>query len=304
MQNILVLGNGLVSSAIAIELSRYPATKVRVVARNHRQSDEVLKRFGVAIDIYRHEDFWTTVEESASLADALFSAIGVASPALFEENGERFRQETDKLIDRFSHLARSSEPIPINLVTSGGTIYGETSITGAKETDSLLPISRYGQLNAHFENQLKALSTGVSPFKFFRVANLYGLSRANQRSRSFVDAAVEASRGSREIKIFGDGSHVRDFIHVSDAARQIAQLGLDELELASVNIGTGIGTSLDQVVAIIEKYSEVELKRVFLPPRQFDVNCSVLDSDYAAQKSQVRPRLLDDGVAMERAVIT
>jgi GDP-L-fucose synthase len=88
------------------------------------------------------------------------------------------------------------------------------------------------------------------------LANLYGECDEYGDYRSHVAAALvkrfcEAVRlDLPELVCWGDGSPIREFVHAEDAARGIIAC-LDHPDVGPVNIGTGIGTSIRQLVDLI-----------------------------------------------------
>lgn len=93
------------------------------------------------------------------------------------------------------------------------------------------------------------------------ITNLYGENDVFNEYRGhaiavlikrYVDAAIE---GREAIVNWGDGSAVREFMHVADAAKVVA----DSLSWASdfepVNVGTGIGTSIRELCELLTQFS-------------------------------------------------
>lgn len=75
-------------------------------------------------------------------------------------------------------------------------------------------------------------------------------------------------RRENPIKVWGDGSQVRDFIHVDDLCRAILA-AVDREICGPVNLGTGIPTSMKQLVLLaaqIDGFSDVTLEPVLTEP--------------------------------------
>ena len=89
------------------------------------------------------------------------------------------------------------------------------------------------------------------------LTNLYGEGDVFTEYRSHVVSALikrfsdEIQNGSTEIVNWGDGSPVREFIHVSDAAKALVSAVKLDHDLKPINIGTGIGTSIKELVEIV-----------------------------------------------------
>lgn len=88
------------------------------------------------------------------------------------------------------------------------------------------------------------------------LANLYGEYDDYTDYRSHVVAALikrfcEAVRLSLpQVVCWGDGSPIREFLHAEDAAEGIARC-LEHPDVGPVNIGTGVGTSIKDLVKLV-----------------------------------------------------
>jgi UDP-glucose 4-epimerase len=105
---------------------------------------------------------------------------------------------------------------------------------------------------------------------------------------------------SQPIVIWGDGEVVRDYIHVSDVASAMVSLAtlpcLDNFH--TFNIGGGAGTSLNGIIAELEKCLNRRLEVRREPGRPFDVPISILDIARARSILGWVPRLtLAEGIA-------
>jgi UDP-glucose 4-epimerase len=100
------------------------------------------------------------------------------------------------------------------------------------------------------------------------------------------------------VEIWGDGSVVRDYVHVADAARAFV-LALEYGGRERIfNIGSGQGHSLNDLLTVIERAVGHPVPRQFLPARDIDVPSNVLDIARARRELAWAPRIgLDEGVA-------
>ena len=90
------------------------------------------------------------------------------------------------------------------------------------------------------------------------LTNLYGPHDVFTEYRSHVVPALikrfSDERGNPSITNWGDGSAIREFIYVMDAAKAICQFIELEHDLKPVNIGTGVGTSIKELAELTAKY--------------------------------------------------
>lgn len=146
----------------------------------------------------------------------------------------------------------------IGYPSSGGTIYG-ASAAAHREDDELRPTCPYGLGKRMIEDMIRFFGAerGLE-FQIWRIANPYGDTSKLHTSQGVVDAFLQRIRAGRPIEIWGAGAAVRDFIFVDDAVRAIGSLLDRDVWNETVNVGTGIGTSLAEVIDTIRRVVPVE----------------------------------------------
>ncbi len=94
------------------------------------------------------------------------------------------------------------------------------------------------------------------------------------------------------VVLWGDGSVIRDYIYVSDVVRGFrAALG-QQSPFRVFNIGTGVGTSLLELITRMEEITGCRAQIVKQPARPGDVPVNVLDPTRARQHLQWEPTTL------------
>lgn len=143
--------------------------------------------------------------------------------------------------------------------SSGGCLYGDTP-TSAVEDDPKNPESPYGasKLCGEFYCKLFAKHLGMSCVSL-RYSNVYG-----ERQNPDGEAGVVAIFSKRFIEgqeafVFGDGSSQRDYVHVDDVARANVLSAFRTMapgSFTALNIGTGIGTSVAELLLMLHDCAE------------------------------------------------
>ena len=200
----------------------------------------------------------------------------------------------------FEVCAASSSVERIVFASSGGTVYGNGS--GMLSEDSpTQPISPYGICKLATENYLRFFGattrlTSVS----LRIANPYGDRQPLGRSQGVIPIFIERLLKSMPLTVFGDGTMVRDYLYVTDVAVAISRVvACDQPQKSVYNIGSGVGHSVNDIVAAIEKATarpaQIEHRD---QPKSF-AQSVVLDTHRFTQEFGWRPTVgLDEGVAM------
>lgn len=185
--------------------------------------------------------------------------------------------------------------------SSGGTVYGKLQSVPVPEDHPLMPITAYGAGKATAEIYLglyRALH-GVD-CRVARIANPYGAGQNLSRGQGAVTTFLHHALTNEPIVIWGDGEVVRDYLHVTDVATALVAFSLCPcLEgCHTLNIGSGIGISLNQIIAELERQLNRQLDVRREPARPFDVPISILDISRAQKVLGWAPRVsFAEGVA-------
>lgn len=162
--------------------------------------------------------------------------------------------------------------------STGGAIYGETPVC-AKETDATRPISPYGAHKLEAEGLVRA--SGLS-HAILRPANIYGPRQRGDLEGGVVAIFLQRWREGRELVVYGDGSAERDYLYVADIAR-VVSAALERDDDGVWNVGTGMKTSVNQVVAALRRHLGDPPAGVrYAPPREGELQRSCVDASKAA----------------------
>jgi len=129
-----------------------------------------------------------------------------------------------------------------------------------------------------------------------RMSNPYGRGQGI-KPQGFIGVLVRRIKEGRAIDLWGDGSVVRDFVHVSDAAAAFERVVAGFGQPGAYNIGSSHGRTLLEVVGEIEKIlgRSVPVRRC--PGRVIDVAANVLDISKARRELGWNPKVsLEDGL--------
>ncbi|HXF65258.1 MAG TPA: NAD-dependent epimerase/dehydratase family protein [Burkholderiales bacterium] len=192
---------------------------------------------------------------------------------------------------RMLEAARAAGLARIVFVSSGGTVYGVPRAIPIPETHPTDPITAYGIGKLAIEKYLGLYGVlhGLD-YRILRLANLFGERQRASATQGVVAAFLERALCGRPIEVWGDGSAVRDYLYAGDAAEALVRA----LEHAGpervINVGSGTGRSVNEIIAAIERVLGRRLERRYLPPRAFDVPANVLDISLARSALGWAPR--------------
>lgn len=230
-----------------------------------------------SVDVVHH-CAWSTIPESANLDPRADLTINLGI--------------TLGLLDSLKRRGRGR----IVFCSSGGTVYGPLRSTPVSEDHPLDPITAYGvsKLAAEKYLQLYRRLHGIDA-RVARIANPYGAGQNPRRPQGLIGTVVHRALARQTIEIWGDGTLIRDFIHISDVAAGLVRLAdADDLPSDTMpifNFGSGSGSSVNEIVAHVGATDVPPLDVRRGPGRAFDVPASVLDIRKAGEQLEWRPQI-------------
>jgi UDP-glucose 4-epimerase len=186
----------------------------------------------------------------------------------------------DNLVSSLAMLeeARKLGVRRVVFASSGGTVYGVHEDQSLSESAACRPISTYGAAKLAFEALAHAFchANGMT-FLSLRVSNLYGPGQRGDKGQGLVAATVWRALKGEPVELWGDGSVVRDYVHVSDVADAFARATTYAGASNVVNIGSGTGRSVKEVVLSIERVLGRPVEVQWRVARRADVPRNVLN---------------------------
>jgi len=230
-------------------------------------------------------------------ADVIVHCASSTVPAT--ANADPVRDITENLVPLVTLLNAMGQAGLSRIVylSSGGAVYGPPHTVPIGETHPLDPISAYGVTKVAAEKYLGmyAASRGLQP-TIVRPANPYGVDQGKIGLLGAVTTFLNLLAADEAATIWGDGSIVRDFVHIDDVSRLL--LAAVEQDRGGVyNCGSGTGCSLTVLIDTIAAVTGRRLATRFEPARTFDPPQIVLDITAARDVFGWVPRVsLEEGI--------
>jgi UDP-glucose 4-epimerase len=175
--------------------------------------------------------------------------------------------------------------------SSGGTVYGNQMTMPIPETALLAPLNAYGVSKLAAEHYLRILAEMRKiSVCVLRVSNPYGEHQDSSRSQGFIGAAIRAALSGSTLRIFGGLETIRDFVYVRDVAEAIALACQDHGFWNILNVGSGVGSSLGQIVDMVQAITGEPIALEFTERRPVDVSVNILNVTRAAQTLGWKPQ--------------
>jgi len=177
-------------------------------------------------------------------------------------------------------------------ISSGGTVYGIPEIVPIPESHSSNPISSYGitkrTIESYFNlyNKLWGLNTCV-----FRLSNPYGEHQNPRSAQGAIPVFCYKSIHNELIEVWGNGEVVRDYIYIDDVIEILTRCLVIETPELIYNLGSGKGTSLNEILSSIKQNFNPDLGVKYLAGRNFDVPSNVLDISRIKERFDWEPNI-------------
>lgn len=271
MKNILLLGG---SGFIGQNLSE------KLVAENYNllsfgRSKGLQKNIiHISGDVRSYEKYCDIFSEYD--VDCVINLLNSSDPLI---NDSGIEDIIDINLTGFINLLNAMEKYEVrNLIyiSSGGAIYGEHEYANTEDSPTQ-PISLYGWLKLACENYLSFHSKKNENIKYLilRPSNIYGKYQKNNR---LIPVVIERTILGKEIDIYGDLNTCKDYMYVEDFCDVISEfLKNKEFNNEIYNVGSGIGTTIKEIVEIAQVLVGRDAKIKYHDNIKGDVKHSILD---------------------------
>ncbi len=182
--------------------------------------------------------------------------------------------------------------------SSGGAGYGEQVRFPADENHPTWPVSPYGAAKIAAELYLNfyRVQYGLD-YTAMRYSNVYGPRQDPHGEAGVVAIFCERLLKGQTAIVNGDGEQTRDYVFVDDVVRaNIA--ALEKGGGRSINIGTGIETSVNTIFRTLRDLSGSSQEEIHGPPMQGEQRRSCLENLLALEELGWYPETsLEEGLA-------
>ena len=316
--NILVTGGaGFIGSHVCVELL---LSGYKIIVIDNLSNSQISALYNVSkivnIDLNIDEDidaYFTFINAdirdkeplekifSEHQIDAVIHFAGLKSVKESVENPtDYYSNNVDGSINLFNVMEKFH--CKTIIYSSSATVYGDSKEMPINEASELLPTNPYGESKKIVEDFLNNLfnldeAWHVAILRYFNPigAHKSGLIGENPADipNNLIPYIMKVASGELKIlNIFGndydthDGTGVRDYIHVIDLAHghiKALEVLVEKPQIITVNLGTGIGYSVLDVIKTFEKVLKQKIIFEISDRRSGDVAKYVADPTFAKE---------------------
>lgn len=166
-------------------------------------------------------------------------------------------------------------------ISTGGAIFGEPNSLPVSENHPINPECAYGisKHTAEHYLHLYKLLEGLD-YTVLRYPNVYG-PRQNPKGEAGVNAIfIDQMLEGKVPIIYGDGEQLRDYVYIDDIAKaNVSALARGSGEI--LNIGSGVGTSVNQIYEVLAHLLEFRKSPKYAPARPGEIQKIYLNPERA-----------------------
>lgn len=187
------------------------------------------------------------------------------------------------------------------IFASSCEVYGDSPRIPNSERARPRPASPYACAKFASEQVLNSISsmhpsTSVSILRLF---NVYG---EDEATTALIPKFVERLRDGSVLRVEGDGNQRRDFNYIDDTAEMIVKLALAEEMPRLINLGSGISTSVNEIVKMLSTNHAKPVRVEHVAARPHEIPEFRSDADLWSRSFGAGPvRPVSEGLAMCQA---
>ena len=182
--------------------------------------------------------------------------------------------------------------------SSGGTIFGEPEVIPTSEDDYAgEPASPYGLAKKKLNELIEVmLQNETMSYSILNLSNVYGPRQDPHGEAGVMSIFTGKLMNNETPTIYGDGKQTRDYLYVLDVVDALIKSAETDDNLF-LNIGTGVETSVNELVSILSQKISWDGEPEYAPKREGELLRSVLNNERAKSQIGWEPKYtLDTGL--------
>lgn len=222
------------------------------------------------------------LRDEAAVDDALQGVDGVfhlAAQVTIRGSFDRFYEDLDTNVMGTARLLRAVDPAAVRcfVLASSMAVYADApSPAPIDESHPTHPLSPYGVGKLAAEGVAQQILAGRGiPCTALRFFNTFGPGQTYTPYVGVITIFVTRLLRGETPVIFGDGEQQRDFVHVDDIVSAV--MAAPGRQPGTYNVGTGRGTSLNQLAALLTARVNPSLSPQHAPAQEGELRFSVAD---------------------------
>lgn len=291
---VLIVGGGFLGRALAVRL----AGRGRPVTVLSPHAEEASWPSGIAAVSGRQEDR-TLMRHLLAGHDTVIHAAWGTTPGSSAGRPELEGEAGLRPFLAFLEVLQAFPEVRLLFLSSGGTVYGDPEKLPVTEDAPLQPRSCHGAGKAAAELFLRTRRPEHT--LVLRPSNIYGPGQGLKSGFGVIHHLLICAAEDRPFQLWGDGQQVRDYLYIDDFTDAVARLAARLQAQGVFNLGCGAGTSLRELIALVEAETGRAIRIDAQLMREGDVRRIILDIGRIRRMADWAPSTrLEEGIARMR----
>jgi UDP-glucose 4-epimerase len=308
MATILIVGGaGYIGSHVVHELAEYDHNVIIFDNLSEGHKESVIGYTFINGDINKNEDLDGVFDMYKIDAVMHFSAYAYVSESVTDPK-KYYQNNVTGTINLLTAMLKNN--IRYFIFSSSCATYGNPIYIPIDEKHPQNPINPYGTTKYIVEKILsdydKAYNLKYMALRYFNAAGAHPdgtIGESHKIETHLIPLILRTSIGKKEnLKIYGtdyktpDGTCIRDYVHVCDLAiahRLSLDVVLSSGKSECINLGTGIGISVKEVITACEKVTGLKVPLIYADKRPGDPPILIASNRYARSILNFNPLYTD-----------
>lgn len=280
MKIVLIGGNGFIGRSILRNLD-VPGNR-RVVVFDRSCCNTTLNNVEyISGDLHDKDALDAVIEEGDCVIHLGCTSVPVSSNFSIGHDATSNLLTTINLLD----VCAQKRIGKFIFASSGGGIYGKPQYIPIDEVHPTEPLSIYGVHKLTIEKYLSIIEKKIGiDTVCLRIANPYGVYQRPFTGQGVIATFLASAIMNRPVSVWGDGTAVRDYIYIDDLCDLFNKVIAQKNCSGIYNVGSGYGTSISNIIKIIEEITDKSMQVEYKEVADVEVNCNILDCRKASNR--------------------
>ncbi|MCI8951132.1 MAG: NAD-dependent epimerase/dehydratase family protein [Lachnospiraceae bacterium] len=270
-------GAGFIGTNLIMSLMRNTSNEILAVDQSEDYFNRQIKAPNVQLrecQFHKETDF----KKLLAAQEVVYHLISTNNPSSSNHNIGKDIAENILISINILEACAANHVKKVIFISSGGTVYGDKAVCPIKENASTNPINTYGIQKLTIEKlfYLYHRMHGLE-YSIIRLANPYGPYQRPDGKLGVVTTFLYKALKNEVLTVYGDGKVIRDYIYIDDAVDGVIRIANSERDDRVFNLGSGKGTSVNQVIHLIQQALGHHVAVRYIANRSVDVPSNVLD---------------------------
>lgn len=200
------------------------------------------------------------LREAIRNADVIYNLAGTSGAVASNQDPRTSLEGNCKFQLEILRACEEAGNRPHVVFSSSRLVYGRAQVLPVSETSPVIPTSFYAAHKVCVENYHEIQAhRGTITYSICRISNPFAFYRPEpNQSYGFINRLIYQGANGQPLSIYGEGSQVRDFLHIDDLIDALELCGTHiQARNETFNIGSGQPVAMNAVAQLVHEITGV-----------------------------------------------